>query len=212
MAAPSTGRVAISSSSANGGSRFDADLKAERLDLDAATAFVRSLAGPQAEWPDEAQLSLDIGRAISAGQELHPFDREARLRSEDGVARSVENRRGHRRDDGRRREFRPRQCDRTAGAEFHRGVAGPDHRPDRAVCADAGVAAQFGGDSCGPCAPQAGARSRQERRPRRSRQRARCSRSRCAAAQGRCHAHRKARDRGDARDRSRCAPAQRDRH
>ena len=48
-------------------------LKAERLDLDAATAVVRSLAGPQAEWPDEAQLSLDIGRAISAGQELRPL-------------------------------------------------------------------------------------------------------------------------------------------
>ena len=68
-----TGRVAISSSSANGGSRFDADLKAERLDFDAATALVRSLAGPQAEWPDEAQLSLNIGHAVSAGQELQPL-------------------------------------------------------------------------------------------------------------------------------------------
>ena len=68
-----TGRVAISSSSASGGSRFDADLKAERLDFDAATALVRSLAGPQAEWPDEAQLSLNIGRAVSAGQELQPL-------------------------------------------------------------------------------------------------------------------------------------------
>ena len=48
-------------------------MKAERLDLDAATAFVRSLAGPQADWPDEAQLSLDIGRAISSGQELRPL-------------------------------------------------------------------------------------------------------------------------------------------
>jgi large subunit ribosomal protein L24 len=34
---------------------------------------VRSLAGPQAEWPDQAQLSLEIGRATSAGQELRPF-------------------------------------------------------------------------------------------------------------------------------------------
>jgi uncharacterized protein involved in outer membrane biogenesis len=67
------GRVAFAHLPANGGSRFDAELKAERLDLDAATAFARSLAGPQAEWPDEAQLSLDIGRAISNGQELHPF-------------------------------------------------------------------------------------------------------------------------------------------
>ena len=67
------GRLAVSNQAASGGSRFDAELKAERLDLDAAAAFARSLAGPQAEWPDEAQLSLDIGRAISAGQELRPF-------------------------------------------------------------------------------------------------------------------------------------------
>ena len=67
------GRVAVSHPAAGGGSRFDAELKAERLDLDAAAALVRSLAGPQAEWPDEAQLSLDVGRAISAGQELRPL-------------------------------------------------------------------------------------------------------------------------------------------
>jgi large subunit ribosomal protein L24 len=66
------GRVAVSYQPA-GGSRFEGELKAERLDLDAATAFARSLAGSQGEWPDEAQLSLDIGRAISAGQELRPF-------------------------------------------------------------------------------------------------------------------------------------------
>src|SRR5216684_693390 len=67
------GRVAVSNLLASGGSRFDAELRAERLDLDAATALARSLAGPQAEWPDEAQLSLNIGRAISAGQELRPL-------------------------------------------------------------------------------------------------------------------------------------------
>ena len=67
------GRVAVSNQTASGGSRFDAELKAERLDLDAATVFARSLAGPQAEWPDQAQLSLEIGRATSAGQELRPF-------------------------------------------------------------------------------------------------------------------------------------------
>jgi large subunit ribosomal protein L24 len=67
------GRIAVSHQSPNSGSRVDAELKAERLDLDAATAFARSLLGPQAEWPDQAQLSLDIGRAISAGQELRPL-------------------------------------------------------------------------------------------------------------------------------------------
>lgn len=65
------GRVVVAT--ANGGSRIDAELKAERLDLDAAAALARSLAGPQAEWPDEAQLTLDIGRATSAGQELRPL-------------------------------------------------------------------------------------------------------------------------------------------
>jgi uncharacterized protein involved in outer membrane biogenesis len=66
------GRLALSQP-AGGGSRFDAELKAERLDLDAAAAFARALAGPQAEWPDQALVSLDIAHAISAGQDLHPF-------------------------------------------------------------------------------------------------------------------------------------------
>jgi hypothetical protein len=66
------GRVALADRPA-GGSRLDAELRAEHLDLDAATSFARALAGPQSEWPDEAQLALDIGRATSAGQDLHPF-------------------------------------------------------------------------------------------------------------------------------------------
>jgi large subunit ribosomal protein L24 len=66
------GRIAVSTEPA-GGSRLDATLKAERLDLDAATSLGRSLAGPQGEWPDEAQLSLDIDRAVSAGREFHPL-------------------------------------------------------------------------------------------------------------------------------------------
>jgi AsmA-like C-terminal region/AsmA family len=67
------GRIAVANATSGGGARVDAELKAERLDLDAATAFVRSLLGPQAEWPEQVQLSLDIGHAVSAGQELHPF-------------------------------------------------------------------------------------------------------------------------------------------
>ncbi|TQF29836.1 AsmA-like C-terminal region-containing protein [Bradyrhizobium sp. UNPA324] len=67
------GRIAFVQTGASNGSRIDADLKADRLDLDAAASFVRALAGPQGEWPEEAKLSLDIGRAISAGQELRPF-------------------------------------------------------------------------------------------------------------------------------------------
>ncbi|TWB59858.1 AsmA family protein [Bradyrhizobium sacchari] len=67
------GRIAFVQTGANKGSRIDAELKADRLDLDAAASFVRALAGPQGEWPEEAKLSLDVGRAISAGQELRPF-------------------------------------------------------------------------------------------------------------------------------------------
>jgi large subunit ribosomal protein L24 len=71
------GRVLVSYKQANHGSGVEADLKAERLDLDAATAFLKSLAGPQGDWPDEGKLSLDVGRAISGGQELAPL--QARL-------------------------------------------------------------------------------------------------------------------------------------
>ncbi|MBR1131687.1 AsmA family protein [Bradyrhizobium iriomotense] len=67
------GRIAFVQTGASKGSRIDAELKADRLDLDAAASFVRALAGPQGEWPEEAKLSLDVGRAISAGQELRPF-------------------------------------------------------------------------------------------------------------------------------------------
>jgi uncharacterized protein involved in outer membrane biogenesis len=55
------------------GSRIEAALKAERLDLDAAGAFVHSLAGDKAGWPEQANVSLDIGRALTSGRELHPF-------------------------------------------------------------------------------------------------------------------------------------------
>ncbi len=67
------GRLAFVQTGASKGSRIDAELKADRLDLDAAASFVRALAGPHGEWPEEAKLSLDIGRAISAGQTLQPF-------------------------------------------------------------------------------------------------------------------------------------------
>ena len=104
------GRVAVSHQQPDGGARVEADLKADRLDLDAATAFVRSLAGPQAEWPEEAQLSLDVGRAISSGQELRPLAArlgygpktisldQLKIGQPDGVI------------DGGRRKFRPGQC------------------------------------------------------------------------------------------------------
>ncbi|MGH6716048.1 MAG: AsmA-like C-terminal region-containing protein, partial [Bradyrhizobium sp.] len=67
------GRLALSSLSASGGRRLDAALQAKRLDLDAAASVARSIAGPSADWPDQATLSLDAGHAILDGQELQPF-------------------------------------------------------------------------------------------------------------------------------------------
>src|SRR4029079_6056022 len=64
---------AVSHRQSDRGSRSEAELKAERLDLDAATAFARSLAGPQGEWPDEGKLSLDVGRATTAGHARPPL-------------------------------------------------------------------------------------------------------------------------------------------
>ena len=66
------GRIAFSHGDA-GGASLDAELKAERLDLDSASAFARALLGPKGDWPERAKLSLDVGHAISAGQDLHPF-------------------------------------------------------------------------------------------------------------------------------------------
>ncbi len=65
------GRIAFSRE-VPGGS-LEAELKADRLDLDSASAFTRALLGPQAEWPEQAQVSLEIAHAVLAAQELHPF-------------------------------------------------------------------------------------------------------------------------------------------
>jgi hypothetical protein len=58
---------------ASGGAALEAALKAERLDLDSASAFVRAALGPQGEWPERVLLAIEINHAISAGQDLHPF-------------------------------------------------------------------------------------------------------------------------------------------
>jgi large subunit ribosomal protein L24 len=52
--------------------KLDAGVKAERVDLDDLAGFIRSFAGPQSEWPDEAQLALDIGHGILSGQDMSP--------------------------------------------------------------------------------------------------------------------------------------------
>ncbi|MDB5625602.1 MAG: hypothetical protein JWR73_1404, partial [Tardiphaga sp.] len=74
---PVDGRLALAFPDASP-SRAELRLKADRLDIDAVVALARSLAGPDTKWPDEARLSLDIGRAISAGQEMRPFGLDLR--------------------------------------------------------------------------------------------------------------------------------------
>ncbi|HEU4805713.1 MAG TPA: AsmA family protein, partial [Nitrobacter sp.] len=67
------GRLAFVNPTAGEGARVDAELRADRLDLDAAAGLVRVITGPQGGWPDEGQLSLNVDHAMSAGQELRPF-------------------------------------------------------------------------------------------------------------------------------------------
>ncbi|MGJ5181628.1 AsmA family protein [Bradyrhizobium oligotrophicum] len=67
------GRVALINRPGGAGSRFEAVLKGDRLDLDAAMAVTRSLVGVTGEWPAEASVSLDVGRAKLSGQELRPL-------------------------------------------------------------------------------------------------------------------------------------------
>lgn len=57
---------------ADGKTRLEAALKAASLDVDAMSSLAGMLAGPQSVWPDEAQISLDAGRALVAGQEVRP--------------------------------------------------------------------------------------------------------------------------------------------
>jgi large subunit ribosomal protein L24 len=66
------GRVALAHDASNGAA-LDAMLKADRLDIDSASAFARAVLGPQGDWPERMLLSLQINHAISAGKDLHPF-------------------------------------------------------------------------------------------------------------------------------------------
>ena len=164
------------------------------------------------EWPDEGQLSLDIGRAISAGQELRPLLArlgygpktfsldQLKIGQPDNVMLEGAG------------SFDRVNATGKLALEFERGVARPAHRLDRAICAVAGRAAQRDGHESRPGARQTGARSRQEGAQADRANAPRRGRSRRAAAQGRHHDHREAARRGDPRHRSRSARPQRSRH
>jgi large subunit ribosomal protein L24 len=65
------GRVALADLT-DGKTRLDAALKADAFNLDNASGVVSALAGPKSNWPDEVKLSLDIDKAMLAGQEIRP--------------------------------------------------------------------------------------------------------------------------------------------
>lgn len=66
------GRLVLSGLDRADGVRAEAALSAGQLDLDAATAVLRAAAGGTMPWPREAQLTLDIARAVVGGQEVKP--------------------------------------------------------------------------------------------------------------------------------------------
>ncbi|CAN5178366.1 AsmA-like C-terminal region-containing protein [soil metagenome] len=65
------GRIALLNA-ADGKTRLETALKAVSLDVDSISSLASVLAGPQSGWPDEAQISLEAGRAVVAGQEVRP--------------------------------------------------------------------------------------------------------------------------------------------
>ena len=129
---------------ANGGSKVAAELKAERLDLDAATAFARSLAGPQGGVAGR-------GAAFARYRPRH-FGRPgaaaaggpARLRPENVFARPVEYRSARQ---GSTLEGIGRfdRVESIGKLELNSSAAslGSAHQPCCAVCAIAGHAAQL---------------------------------------------------------------------
>lgn len=71
-----TGRFAVSNPASPkhpDALRLEAAISGEKLDLDGLLALGRGIAGPRDNWPDEADLALDLRHGILAGQDLAPF-------------------------------------------------------------------------------------------------------------------------------------------
>ena len=77
------GRLAYTWASATRAAALDADLRAERLDLDAIAAFGKTAADNGLEMPHQGSLALDIGQAGSAGVNARAIN--ARLRFDGGA-------------------------------------------------------------------------------------------------------------------------------
>lgn len=67
------GRLAFVDLAPENGTRAEAELKADRLDLDAAASLVRAVAALQDGWPSEGRLSLNVDHAMWATREFGPF-------------------------------------------------------------------------------------------------------------------------------------------
>ncbi|KPF98057.1 hypothetical protein IP86_12730 [Rhodopseudomonas sp. AAP120] len=64
------GRISYRAATADQGGRIEAALTGDRIDLDAASGLVSSLAGPREGWPAQADVALDVreARSRSSGQ------------------------------------------------------------------------------------------------------------------------------------------------
>lgn len=74
------GRVAFAGAATGAKSRLDADLKADRFDLDTVMRIASGATG-MGVWPAEAHVALDVGRATLLGQEARGIN--ARLAYDD---------------------------------------------------------------------------------------------------------------------------------
>ncbi|PZA14046.1 hypothetical protein DNX69_01070 [Rhodopseudomonas palustris] len=63
------GRFAYRARRDDQGPQVDAELKGDSADLDAALQWARTLAGPDGGWPEQASLTLDLGK-VSVGDQV----------------------------------------------------------------------------------------------------------------------------------------------
>nr|WP_205502226.1 AsmA family protein [Rhodopseudomonas sp. BR0G17] len=63
------GRFAYRARRDDQGAQIDAELKGDSADLDAALQWARTLAGPEGGWPEQASLTLDLGK-LSVGDQV----------------------------------------------------------------------------------------------------------------------------------------------
>ncbi len=212
MAAPSKAASRCRTGRRTAARGFDAELKAERLDLDAATAFVAFAGGTAGRMAGRRRSSRSISAAPS-----RPARSCGRCWPSSATAPKTLSL-------DQLKIGQPDSVTLEGAGSFDRVNATGKLALNSSAASLGQITALIApfapslaarlnamGTSSGPGARETRARSRQERRTGRSRQCARRRRSRRAAAQGRRHDHREAGRCGGPRHRSRGARAQRDR-